>query len=94
MFYDLAVIGLAFVLRERTANILIFVSLFGNPVDLARVSSLLTLGDASIFGAAGAALLKFLGGVTRSYAALALALTVWLVAPVAFAARILRRVDL
>jgi Cu-processing system permease protein len=94
MFYDLAVIGLAFVLRERTANALIFLSLFGNPVDLARVSSLLTLGDPSIFGAAGAALLKFLGGVGRSYAALGFALAAWLAAPLVVAARLLRRLDL
>jgi Cu-processing system permease protein len=94
MFYDLAVIGFAFVLRERTANILIFLSLFGNPVDLARVSSLLTLGDASMFGAAGAALLKFLGGAAMSYVALALALAAWVVAPCAVAARVLRRTDL
>jgi Cu-processing system permease protein len=94
MFYDLAVIGLAFVLRERTANVVIFLSLFGNPVDLARVSSLLTLGDPSIFGAAGAALLKFLGGMARSYIALAAALGAWLVGPLFAAARILRRIDL
>jgi len=94
LFYDLAVIGLAFVVRERLANVLIFVSLFGNPVDLARVSSLLTLGDPAIFGAAGAALLKFLGGAAQSYAALALALAAWLVGPLVLAARILRRIDL
>jgi Cu-processing system permease protein len=94
MFYDLAVIGLAFVLRERTANVLIFVSLFGNPVDLARVSSLLTLGDPSIFGAAGAALLKFLGGVGKSYIALGLGMAGWLVTPLLLAARLLRRLDL
>jgi Cu-processing system permease protein len=94
MFYDLAVIGLAFVLPERTANMMIFLSLFGNPVDLARVSSLLTLGDPSIFGAAGAALLKFLGGPARSYVALALGMGAWLAAPLILAARILRRIDL
>jgi len=94
MFYDLGVIGLAFVLRERTANILIFVSLFGNPVDLARVASLLTLGDPSIFGAAGAALMKFLGGLARSYAALSVALSLWVVTPVLVATRILRRIDM
>ena len=94
MFYDLAVIGMAFVLSERTANVVIFLSLFGNPVDLARVSSLLTLRDPAIFGAAGAALLKFLGGATQSYAALAFALGVWLAAPLVLADRILRRIDL
>jgi Cu-processing system permease protein len=94
IFYDLAVIGLAFVLRERTANVLIFVSLFGNPIDLARVSSLLTLSDPAIFGAAGAALLRFLGGAARSYVSLGLALAVWLAAPLVLATRVLRRIDL
>jgi len=86
--------SLAFVIPERTANTLILLSLFGNPVDLARVSSLLSLSDPSIFGAAGAALLKFLGGPGWSYAALAIALTTWLIGPVFLAARILRRIDL
>ena len=94
LFYDLAVIGLAFVVRERLANVLIFASLFGNPIDLARVSSLLTLGDPAIFGAAGAALLKFLGGPAQSYAALGVALAAWLAGPLVLAARIVRRIDL
>ena len=92
--YDLLVIGLAFVAQERTANLLIFLSLFGNPVDLARVSSLLTLGDATMFGAAGAALLKFFGGPARSQALLIGILIVWLLTGLLATFRIARTADL
>jgi Cu-processing system permease protein len=94
LFYDLLIIGFAFVLRERPANFLIFLSLFGNPVDLVRVSTVLTIGDPSIFGAAGASLLKFLGGEARSQVALLLGIGLWMVAPVWVAGRVLRRLDL
>ncbi|MCZ2146833.1 MAG: ABC transporter permease [Bryobacterales bacterium] len=94
IFYDLAVMGMTFVLRERTANNMIFLSLFGNPVGLARVLSLTTLSDPAIFGPAGAALLKYLGGTVQAYSALVLGLCAWIIAPLALAARMIRRMDL
>lgn len=94
LFYDLFVIGLTFVLRERAANQFIFLSLFGNPVDMVRVSSLITLSDATIFGPAGAALVKFLGGRVASNLLLVSGLVVWTVAPLLIADRVLRRQDL
>jgi Cu-processing system permease protein len=66
LFYDLLVIGVTFLLKERTANVFIFSSLFGNPVDMVRVASLLVLDGKEVFGAAGAALTKFLGGEGKS----------------------------
>jgi Cu-processing system permease protein len=94
LFYDLLVIGVTFLLRERAANVMILISLFGNPVDLVRVTTLLTISEPSIFGAAGAALLKFLGGAASSLMALASAIVVWFVMPIWIAGRILRRLDL
>jgi Cu-processing system permease protein len=94
LLYDLLIIGVAFLLRERTANLVIFLSLFGNPVDLVRVATVLAIGDPSIFGAAGAALLKFLGGVSRSLLALGLGIAAWFFLPVWIAGRVLRRLDL
>jgi Cu-processing system permease protein len=94
LFYDLLIIGLTFLLRERSANLMIFLSLFGNPVDLVRISTVLSIGDPSIFGAAGAALLKFLGGPARSQIALGCGIAMWFVAPVWVGSRILRRLDL
>jgi len=94
LLYDLLVMGVGFLLQERTANLLIFLSLFGNPVDVARVSALLSLGDATIFGAAGAALVKFLGGRGLSEAALLIILAAWTVGPISLANRALRKKDL
>jgi Cu-processing system permease protein len=93
-FYDLLVIGGTFWLRERTANRFIFLSLFFNPVDLVRVASLLILDGKEVFGAAGAALLKFLGGERASLSLLVLSLLAWIAAPFALAQRWLKRQDI
>jgi Cu-processing system permease protein len=94
LFYDLLVMGAGFLLKEKAANMLIFLSLFGNPVDAARVAGLISAGDTTIFGAAGAALLKFLGGRVLSEAALLAVLFAWATGPLALAGRILRQRDL
>lgn len=94
LFYDLLVIGGTFVLKERAANTFIFSSLFGNPVDMVRVASLIVLNGKEIFGVAGAALLRFLGGEVTSVLLLIAALIVWMVAPFALAQRLLKRQDI
>ena len=92
LFYDLLIMGAGFLLREKAANLLIFLSLLGNPVDLARVAGLISAGDATIFGAAGAALVKFLGGLSETI--LISMLVVWTVGPIALASKVLNRRDL
>lgn len=94
LFYDLLVIGVAFIVKEHTANLLVFLSLFGNPVDMVRVSSLIILNGATIFGAAGAALLKFLGGPAATYLALLAGLAAWIFTPLAVCIYTLRRQDI
>ena len=94
LFYDLLIIGVTFLLKERTANNFIFVSLFGNPVDMIRVASLITLDGSEIFGAAGAALMKFLGGESLSILVLLAALGVWVIGPFLLADRLLKRQDI
>ena len=94
LFYDLLVIGFAFIFKERTANLLVFLSLFGNPVDMVRVSSLITLNGPAIFGAAGAALLKFLGGATAGNSMLIFGLLLWIVAPLLVSVFALQRQDI
>jgi len=94
LFYDLLVIGVTFLLPERTANTFLFVSLFGNPVDLVRVASLIILNGEQVFGPAGAALMRFLGGSTASIALLLVALLAWVVAPLLVARRLLNQQDI
>jgi len=94
LFYDLLVIGFASVFKERTANFLVFLSLFGNPIDMVRVSSLITLNGPAMFGAAGAALLKFLGGATAGNSLLIFGLLLWIVGPLVVSVFALRWQDI
>jgi Cu-processing system permease protein len=94
LFYDLVVIGGTFLLRERAANTMIFGSLFGNPVDMVRVASLMTLNGKDVFGAGGAALLRFLGGESLSIVLLLAALSLWILAPLFIAQRLMKRQDI
>lgn len=89
LFYDLVVMGLACVVSPHTSRAFILISLFGNPVDLARVAGLLMLGGATIFGAAGSALVKTLGSSTLAVAALSFAGLVWSAATLALTNRLL-----
>lgn len=94
LFYDLLIIGVTFLLKERTANTFIFASLFGNPVDIVRVACLMMLDGRDVFGAGGAALLRFLGGERLSILLLLVTLALWIIAPLLFAQRLLRRQDI
>jgi Cu-processing system permease protein len=94
LFYDLLVIGATFLLKERTANTFIFASLFANPVDMVRVASLMALDGKEIFGAAGAALLRFFGGEVLSLLLLLSALALWIIAPLLLARSLLGRQDI
>ncbi|HXF04261.1 MAG TPA: ABC transporter permease subunit [Blastocatellia bacterium] len=94
IFYDLLVIGGTFLLKERTANLFVFLSLFGNPVDMIRVASLIALDGEEIFGVAGAALIRFVGGSGALIALMTALLVVWIAAPIIAADRLLRRQDI
>ena len=94
LFYDLIVIGGTFLFKEHTANTLVFGSLFGNPVDVVRVSCLMLVNGQNIFGAAGASLLKFTGGEVTSLIVLALTLVFWITAPIVATHFLIRRQDI
>ncbi len=94
LFYDLLVIGGTFLLPERTANTFLFASLFGNPVDVVRVASLIVLNGQEIFGPAGAALIRFLGGDAWSIVLLVASLLLWMVIPFLVARRFLQHQDI
>jgi Cu-processing system permease protein len=94
LFYDLLIMWAGFLLKEKAANLLIFLSLFGNPVDASRVAGLISAGDSTIFGAAGAALAKFLGGRTACQVVHLSTLAAWTVMPITVAVYVLRKRDL
>jgi Cu-processing system permease protein len=94
IFFDLLVLGGSLLLREKLANYFIFASLFANPVDMVRVAGIISLNGPEAFGAAGAALLKFTGGVVYGLIALCVGLVLWTVTPFFLATRLLRKQDI
>ncbi|MBI2429839.1 MAG: ABC transporter permease subunit [Ignavibacteriales bacterium] len=94
LFYDLLALGGSALFKGQDANLFLFLSLFGNPVDMVRVATLISLENVSIFGAAGAALLRFLGGPTSSILLLTISLLMWIVVPVKISQQLLSRQDI
>jgi Cu-processing system permease protein len=94
IFYDLSIMGGTFLLKERSANLFIFLSLFGNPVDMVRVASLMILDGKEIFGASGALLLRFLGGARSATLLLLFGLGGWVLVPLLISGSVLKRRDI
>lgn len=94
IFYDLLVLGGSLLFKERAANYFIFASLFGNPVDMVRVAGLIALQGEEVFGPAGAALVKFIGGQIYGFAALMISLVLWIAAPLLLSLKILKKQDI
>jgi Cu-processing system permease protein len=94
LFYDLLAIGGTLLLNGQSANTFLFVSLFGNPVDMVRVASLITLDNITLFGASGAAMLRFLGGPVASVLFLVAGLLLWVCCPLLLSHRLIRKQDI
>ncbi len=94
LFYDMVALGGALLLSGSLSNVFLFLSLFGNPVDMVRVSTLIVLNNVTIFGAAGAALVRFFGGGAISMTLLVIGLAVWTAIPLLLSRRLIARQDL
>ncbi len=94
LLFDLVIIGLSFALPENWANRAAFAGVFLNPVDAARVGTMLAISGKEMFGPAGALLVRFLGGVGEAIALLVAALFFWIVIPTAGSILALGRQDL
>jgi Cu-processing system permease protein len=91
LFYDLVALGVALLVNPHLSHTVILVSLFGNPVDLARVSGLLMLGGATIFGAAGASLVRTFGSPALAVVLMSSVTLLWSVVVLAVAGHFLGR---
>lgn len=94
MFYDLIVMAMTLYLKKSVLQYLLVFSLLGNPVDMVRVMSLLSVGGTSVFGPAGATLVKMIGS-TQTVSLLFLGMLVlWIAVPLTVAIAIFRRQNL
>jgi Cu-processing system permease protein len=94
VMFDVAVLGVASLLRSGSASRLLITATLINPVDAARTGSLLAIEGTAAFGAASLALLRFTGGAGMAAALVAMSLVAWLVAPLVVAMRALSRADI
>lgn len=94
VLYDVAILGLASLLRSGTASRLLITAVLINPADAARTVALMAVEGTAAFGASSLALLRFTGGVGSAIVFVSTSLVVWTVAPLLIAARRLSRADL
>jgi Cu-processing system permease protein len=94
VLFDAAALGLASLLGSGDASRLLILSVFFNPVDAVRTGALLGVGGTTAFGAASLAFFRFTGGPATATAMIGLSLAAWIAAPLALAARRLRRSDI
>jgi len=94
LVYGLLMLGTTLYLPPAVLKTVLLAGLMGNPVDIARVLSLIEVGGPYLFGPAGATLVKSTGSAAVATALGLLGLVVWIVVPMAAAVRIFRRQDL
>lgn len=94
LLYDAVALALAGWMPGRTGARVLFLSVFGNPADLVRVLVLSVSGTPHVLGAAGESWVRLFGGPVATGVLSAVALVLWMAAPVEAARRLLAARDL
>ena len=94
LVYGMLMLGTTLYLPAKILKTSLLVGLLGNPVDIARVLSLLHVGGPHLFGPAGATLIKLAGSTTMATAIGLVGLVGWIVIPILLAMWIFKRQDL
>jgi Cu-processing system permease protein len=94
VLYDVAVLGVASLLRSGTASRLLMTAVLVNPADAARTVALTAVEGTAAFGPASLALLRFTGGALNAALLASASLAAWVVVPFMVASRRLARTDL
>ena len=91
---DIAVLGVASLLRSGHASRLLIVSALLNPIDAVRTGALLGVEGTAAFGPASQALFRFTGGTGATAAVIGTSLLLWIAVPSLVAMRKLSRIDI
>jgi Cu-processing system permease protein len=92
--YDLIVLSASYYVDEAYLRTMLYFSLLGNPIDIARVVVLMSVGGEAALGAAGAGLLRMFGGGVTSAISAAGLFIIWILVPLTAAALMFRRQDM
>lgn len=93
VLYDVAVLGVASLLRSGMASRLLMTAVLVNPADAARTVALTAVEGPAAFGPASLALLRFTGGPLHAVLLACVSLAAWAVVPFFVASRRLGRAD-
>jgi Cu-processing system permease protein len=94
MFYDLIIMAMTLFFKKSVLHYLLIFGLLGNPVDIVRVMSLLSIGGTPLFGPAGASLIKMFENPVILSTVFSLALGLWIIVPFILALIIFKRQSL
>ncbi len=94
LFYGLLVLGSTLYFSHTTLKTLLLLALYGNPVDLTRVISLVTVAGPYFYGPAGATLIKMTGSTFGAGMWGSFGLIVWIVVPLFVSVRLFNRQNL
>ncbi len=94
IFYDLCVIAISYAVEERYLRTVLYFSLLGNPIDIVRVLTLMTVGGTSALGPAGAGLIRQYGGMGAGIILSFGLIVLWIAVPLFAAGVVFSRQDL
>jgi len=92
--YDFIVLAASYYMDEAYLRTILYFSLLGNPIDMARVTVLLTVGGEAALGAAGAGLLRTFGGSATSAMSAVGLLAIWALMPLIGAILVFKKQDI
>jgi Cu-processing system permease protein len=94
LIYGVIMLASTLYLPAKILKTTLLVGLLGNPIDLARVLSLLQVGGPHLFGPAGATLVKLTGSVGIATAVGLAGLLLWVAVPLLVAVQLFKRQNL
>ena len=94
LLYGVLMLGTTLYLSPAVLKVVLSIGLLGNPIDIARVLSLLQVGGPHLFGPAGATLIKMTGSSFLASMVGLAGLLIWVVVPVLISIRIFKKQDL
>ncbi len=94
LLYGVLMLGATHYFSPSFLKTFLLAGLLGNPVDITRVLSLLTVGSPHLFGPGGATLIKLTGSLTVAFAVAWTGLLIWVVLPLMIARKLFAKQDL
>jgi len=94
LLYGVLMLGATLYFTPAFLKTFLLVGLLGNPIDITRVLSLLTVGSPHLFGPGGATLIKLTGSLGVTFAFAWMGLLLWIILPLLIVRSLFARQDL